>query len=56
MILKGTMVIELTDTETGEVEAITEENMVTNAVNRLLGTNPMAAFYNTGGRYDDQMV
>ena len=56
MKLKGTMVIELTDTETGEVETITEENMVTNAVNHLLGTNPMAAFYNTGGRYDDQMV
>lgn len=56
MKLKGTMVIELTDTNTGDVETIVEENMVTNAVNHLLGVNPMAAFYNTGGKYDDQMV
>lgn len=56
MKLKGTMVIELTDTNTGDVETIAEENMVTNAVNHLLGVNPMAAFYNTGGKYDDQMV
>ena len=39
--LKGTMVIELTDEVTGEVETITEENMVTNAVNNILGQNPM---------------
>ncbi len=35
--LKGTMVIELTDEATGEVETVTEENMVTNAVNNILG-------------------
>ena len=40
MRLKGTMVIELTDTETGAVETVTEENMVTNAVNNILGSNP----------------
>ena len=44
--LKGTMVIELTDEVTGKVETITEENMVTNAVNNILGQNPMGVFYN----------
>ena len=29
MRLKGTMVMELTDAQTGEVETITEENMIT---------------------------
>lgn len=45
MKIKGTMVIELTDANTGDVETITEENMVTNAVNHLLGINPMATMY-----------
>lgn len=45
MKLKGTMVMELTDVNTGEVITITEENMVTNAVNDILGTNPMGVFY-----------
>ena len=45
MRLKGTMVMELTDVNTGEVTTITEENMVTNAVNDILGTNPMGVFY-----------
>lgn len=45
MRLKGTMVLELTDTATGEVEMVTEENMVTNAVNNILGLNPMGIFY-----------
>ena len=45
MRLKGTMVIELTDAQTGAVETVTEENMVTNAVNNLLGSNPMGVFY-----------
>lgn len=44
MKLKGTMVMELTDVNTGEVTTITEENMVTNAVNDILGTNPMGIF------------
>ncbi|MGC2873071.1 hypothetical protein ACDL92_07295 [Ihubacter sp. mB4P-1] len=56
MKLKGTMVMELTDTNTGDVETITEENMVTNAVNHLLGINPMAAMYNAAGEYDGQMI
>ena len=41
MKLKGTMVLELTDGATGEVETVTEENMVTEAVNDILGMNPM---------------
>ena len=45
MRLKGTMVMELTDAQTGEVETITEENMITNAVNNILGMNPMGVFY-----------
>ena len=45
MKLKGTMVMELTDVNTSEVETITEENMVTNAVNNILGINPMGIFY-----------
>ena len=45
MKLKGTMVIELTDVNTSEVETYVEENMVTNAVNNILGLNPMAIFY-----------
>lgn len=56
MKLKGTMVIELTDTNTGDVETIAEENMVTNVVNHLLGINPMATMYNAAGEYDGQMM
>lgn len=51
--LKGNMVIELTDEATGNVETIEETNMVTNAVNNLLGINPMGIFMNVGGQYDD---
>ena len=45
MKLKGTMVLELTDEATGAVETVTEENMVTEAVNNILGMNPMGVFY-----------
>lgn len=45
MKLKGTMVMELTDVNTSETETITEENMITNAVNNILGLNPMGTFY-----------
>lgn len=37
MVLKGVMTIELTDEATGAVETVTEENMVTEAVNNILG-------------------
>ena len=56
MRLKGKMVIELTDENTGVVETIREENMVTNAVNHILGLNPMGVFYKASGQYDDQVM
>ena len=42
MKLKGEMVIELTDTNTGAVETVQETNMITEAVNNicLLYTSP----------------
>ena len=50
MVLKGVMTIELTDENTGAVETVTEENMITEAVNNILGLNPMGIFYAvTGG-------
>lgn len=55
MKLKGTMVIEMTDENTGEIETITEENMVTNAVNHILGLNPMGVFYATSDQYDSHV-
>lgn len=55
MRLKGTMVMELTDVNTKAVETITEENMITNAVNDILGTNPMGVFY-TEVEYSTGMV
>lgn len=56
MRLKGTMVVKLTDVNTSETETITEENMVTNAVNNILGLNPMGIFYKTTGEYDDAVM
>lgn len=56
MKLKGTMVMELTDVNTSETETITEENMVTNAVNNILGLNPMGIFYKASGEYDDAVM
>lgn len=54
--LKGTMVLELTDVNTSEVETVTEENMITNAVNNILGTNPMGIFYAATGEYDEAVL
>lgn len=56
MKLKGNMVVELTDVNTSEVETFTEENMVTNAVNNILGLNPMGIFYAASGQYDDAVL
>lgn len=61
MKLKGTATIELTDVNTQEVETYVEENMVTNAVNNILGLNPMAVFYceeeyNTGIVWTDNLM
>ena len=50
------MVLELTDVNTLEVETVTEENMITNAVNNILGINPMGIFYAATGEYDDAVL
>ncbi len=55
MRVKGQMVIELTDVNSGQVETVMEENMVTNAVNHILGLNPMGQFYEAAGQYDSHM-
>ena len=52
----GNVTVELADVNTGVVETVQEMNMVTNAVNDLLGTNPMGLFYKTSGQYDDMVV
>ena len=52
----GNVTVELEDVNTGVVETVQETNMVTNAVNDLLGTNPMGLFYKTSGQYDDMVV
>ena len=36
MVLKGVMTLELTDENTGAVEIVTEENMITEAVNNIV--------------------
>lgn len=53
--------MELTDVNTSEVETIVEENMVTNAVNNILGLNPMAYFivrknHSTGLVWTDNLL
>ena len=51
----GNLTIELENENTGVVETVSETNMVTNAVNDILGTNPLGLFYHITGRYDDEM-
>ena len=41
---RGNVTLELEDVNTGTVETVSETNMVTNAVNDLLGMNPMGLF------------
>ncbi len=48
MKLKGTMTIELTDSTTGDIETVTEENMITEALNDIFTYNPFGTFYNAG--------
>ena len=55
MKLKGHVKIELTDTASGAVETVEKDNMITNAVNHLLGLNPMGVFYAAGGEYDTHL-
>ena len=55
MKLKGEMVMELTDS-TGGVETIRETNMITDAVNNILGLNPMGIYLKASGEYDDALL
>ena len=54
--LTGNIEIELTDVNDGTVETYSETNMVTNAVNDILGVNPMGVMYKAAGSYDDLIV
>lgn len=56
MRLKGEMVIELTDTNTGAVETVQETNMITEAVNNILGLNPMGIYLKASGEYDNSVL
>lgn len=53
MKLKGSMTIELTDSNTGAVETVTEENMITDAVNNIFSMNPLGVFYKVDEGYND---
>ena len=48
-MLKGTATIELTDVNTGEVETIYEENMVTTIIEDILSTFPYGTQYYDNG-------
>ena len=54
--LTGNLTIELEDVNSGTVETVSETNMVTNAVNDILGLNPMGVMYKAGKEYDDSML
>lgn len=44
MKIKGKTTIELTDVNTGEIEVVEEENMITNALHYFFNSNPMGVF------------
>ena len=50
------MTLELTDKNTGAMETATEENMITETVNDILGLNPMGIFYAATGEYDEALL
>lgn len=54
--LKGEMTIEMTDVNTGITEIVAEENMLTNAVNDILGSNPMGIFYDAENTYYSEEI
>ena len=56
MKLKGDMVMELTDVNSGEVETIHETNMITETVNNILGMNPMGIYLNASDQYDTALI
>lgn len=49
MMLKGNMTIELTNTVSGEIETIREENMVTDAIENIIGCNLLGMYFDAGG-------
>lgn len=56
MKLKGDIVIELTDSNTGEVETVHETNMITNAVNNIFSINPSGIWFNAFDEYADKLL
>ena len=50
------MTLELTDKNTGAMETVTEENMITETVNNILGLNSMGIFYAATGEYDEALL
>lgn len=56
MKIKGDIVIELTDSNTGEVETVHETNMITNAVNNIFSINPSGIWFNAFDEYADKLL
>ena len=56
MTLKGVMTIELTDENTGAVETVTEENMITESVNNILGVKPYGHLLRGNREYDEAVL
>ena len=54
--LTGTVTLKLTDTATGDVETVQETNMVTDAINDILGSNPLGVWMRTGAVSDQQLM
>lgn len=52
MKLKGVMKIDLTNKTTGEVQSVTEENIITEAVNDIFALNPFAVHFTAGHSYE----
>ena len=50
------MTLELTDKNTGAMETATEENMITETVNDILGLNHRGIFYAATGEYDEALL
>lgn len=55
MKLKGSMKIELTDVNTGEVTTVEHDNMMTDAVNNILGLNLLGTLYYFGSTYSNTL-
>ncbi|MCD7923134.1 MAG: hypothetical protein LUG27_12035 [Clostridiales bacterium] len=55
MKLKGSMKIELTDVNTGEVTTVEHDNMMTDAVSNVLGLNLLGTLYYFGSTYSNSL-